>query len=188
MIFWVCCWLKLVSLTPDRLQVLILQRQVRDLHTLLTANECASNPCHNGGTCIDTYNGFFCRCPSNWEVRHCYHLLKLQHRSLWAQSLFEPQTFFEWVVMFVTKSWIHLDFLVLEPTVNSQDLDAGHHLIFYPQAPAYNHAAVILIFPSGSSNHYTVMSTGFQNVNSAVPSLGAEFSSTHRTRNFLTVM
>ncbi|XP_021927790.1 cubilin [Zootermopsis nevadensis] len=52
-------------------RVVLLERQVRQLRALLTTNECASNPCHNGGTCIDSYNGFFCRCPSNWEGLLC---------------------------------------------------------------------------------------------------------------------
>lgn len=35
---------------------------------LLTTNECQSNPCQNGGTCVDSYNGFICQCPPNWKV------------------------------------------------------------------------------------------------------------------------
>jgi hypothetical protein len=35
---------------------------------LLGQNECESNPCRNGGTCIDTFNGFICKCLDTWEV------------------------------------------------------------------------------------------------------------------------
>ena len=35
---------------------------------LLETNECQSNPCRNGATCADSYNGFICKCPPNWEV------------------------------------------------------------------------------------------------------------------------
>ncbi|XP_054719322.1 cubilin-like [Uloborus diversus] len=38
---------------------------------LLTENECSSNPCRNGGTCVDAYGGYICNCPSNWEGVTC---------------------------------------------------------------------------------------------------------------------
>ncbi|KAK3106526.1 hypothetical protein FSP39_021900 [Pinctada imbricata] len=38
---------------------------------LLTTNECSSNPCFNGGTCIDRYNGYTCRCPAAWQGVNC---------------------------------------------------------------------------------------------------------------------
>ncbi|RZC32590.1 EGF domain containing protein, partial [Asbolus verrucosus] len=44
-----------------------LQTQVRALTMLLNNNECASNPCKNGGTCQDLFNGFICQCTT--EVR-----------------------------------------------------------------------------------------------------------------------
>ena len=35
---------------------------------MLSRDECLSNPCSNGGTCDDRYNGYTCRCPPNWTV------------------------------------------------------------------------------------------------------------------------
>ncbi|XP_024128868.1 protein jagged-2 isoform X1 [Oryzias melastigma] len=34
-------------------------------------NDCASNPCKNGGTCIDGINSFQCVCPGGWEGPLC---------------------------------------------------------------------------------------------------------------------
>lgn len=34
-------------------------------------NECASNPCQNGGVCEDQINGFICQCPSGYIGTHC---------------------------------------------------------------------------------------------------------------------
>lgn len=52
-------------------KVKILEDKVNHLTELLSANECSSNPCRNGGTCVDTYNGYMCNCPSNWEGPTC---------------------------------------------------------------------------------------------------------------------
>ncbi|XP_060075561.1 cubilin-like [Ylistrum balloti] len=38
---------------------------------LLTQNECSSNPCSNGGTCIDRYNAYSCRCLPAWKGVNC---------------------------------------------------------------------------------------------------------------------
>ena len=34
-------------------------------------NECASNPCMNGGVCIDQINAFVCICRQLWEGTRC---------------------------------------------------------------------------------------------------------------------
>jgi len=34
-------------------------------------DECASSPCHNGGTCVDQVDGFACRCPSGYYDNRC---------------------------------------------------------------------------------------------------------------------
>lgn len=35
-------------------------------------DECVSNPCLNGGGCVDTDNGYFCNCPSEWQVNSVF--------------------------------------------------------------------------------------------------------------------
>lgn len=63
-------------MTPIPLR--IIQRRLTGLETkvdrlLATLNEdnCRSNPCRNGGTCVDMYDDFDCRCPLNWEGKTC---------------------------------------------------------------------------------------------------------------------
>ncbi|XP_075875032.1 protein jagged-1b [Nelusetta ayraudi] len=34
-------------------------------------NDCESNPCHNGGTCIDKVSVYQCICSDGWEGDHC---------------------------------------------------------------------------------------------------------------------
>ncbi|CAH1121617.1 unnamed protein product [Ceutorhynchus assimilis] len=52
-------------------KILLLQRSIRTLQALLTTDDCASNPCKNGGICFDIYNGFLCQCPTGWEGPAC---------------------------------------------------------------------------------------------------------------------
>lgn len=37
----------------------------------INIDECADNPCHNGGTCEDGVNGFTCRCPEGYHDPTC---------------------------------------------------------------------------------------------------------------------
>lgn len=34
-------------------------------------DECLSNPCQNGGTCIDKDNGYMCSCSLGYLGSHC---------------------------------------------------------------------------------------------------------------------
>lgn len=34
-------------------------------------NECASNPCQNGGKCVDAVNGYACTCAGGYRGAHC---------------------------------------------------------------------------------------------------------------------
>ncbi len=37
----------------------------------INVDECASNPCLNGGTCLDQENQFVCQCPSGTRGKFC---------------------------------------------------------------------------------------------------------------------
>ncbi|XP_050313173.1 cubilin-like isoform X2 [Anthonomus grandis grandis] len=52
-------------------RVTLVQRNVRRLRMLLNKDECASNPCKNGATCLDLYNAFLCQCQTGWEGETC---------------------------------------------------------------------------------------------------------------------
>ena len=44
------------------------------LHKFLSfaeIDECLSNPCVNGGTCVDLFNSYYCQCPSGWIGQNC---------------------------------------------------------------------------------------------------------------------
>ena len=34
-------------------------------------NECASNPCENGGTCVDGINSYNCKCVAGYVGHNC---------------------------------------------------------------------------------------------------------------------
>lgn len=37
----------------------------------INIDECAINPCHNGGTCVDGINSFTCLCPEGYNDATC---------------------------------------------------------------------------------------------------------------------
>ncbi|KAF9421742.1 hypothetical protein HW555_002423 [Spodoptera exigua] len=48
-------------------KVLSLQSQLESRNR----DQCESNPCEHGGTCLNLANGYHCLCPPNWEGRDC---------------------------------------------------------------------------------------------------------------------
>lgn len=39
--------------------------------TFLTVDECLSDPCLNGGNCVEEVNGYHCDCSPGWVGTHC---------------------------------------------------------------------------------------------------------------------
>lgn len=59
-----------------------LEDQLKELRDKLQFDECLAVPCQNGGTCIDGFDTFTCKCPVNWEgptcakdVNECAHFM-----------------------------------------------------------------------------------------------------------------
>ncbi|KAF7252531.1 Coagulation factor VII [Varanus komodoensis] len=47
-------------------------KRTMDFWTTYTdPNQCDSNPCKNGGTCIDQYQTYICMCPMEYEGKNC---------------------------------------------------------------------------------------------------------------------
>ena len=70
----------------------------RNFHLLLSSssdiNECASNPCQNGGTCVDAVNGYNCSCVSGWAGEHCTTGSKTD---LYVLKIIDVMLFFNWL-------------------------------------------------------------------------------------------
>ena len=52
-------------LTPTRYCFSVLQTNISDI------NECGSDPCQHGSTCVDYVNGYECLCDYGWTGVHC---------------------------------------------------------------------------------------------------------------------
>lgn len=52
-------------------RITVLEGRVDEIFIKLTEDNCESGPCQNGGSCIDLYDGFACRCTDNWTGTTC---------------------------------------------------------------------------------------------------------------------
>ncbi|XP_011185073.1 cubilin homolog [Zeugodacus cucurbitae] len=52
-------------------RMLAVERRVQVLQQRLELDSCKSNPCDNGGTCINMFGGFLCQCTKNFEGATC---------------------------------------------------------------------------------------------------------------------
>lgn len=60
----------------DRMRGLVrrlttLEERVLEVVAKLSEDNCESMPCQNGGTCMDIYDSFICKCPENWMGVTC---------------------------------------------------------------------------------------------------------------------
>ncbi|XP_017269603.1 cubilin [Kryptolebias marmoratus] len=52
-------------------KVSTLEGQVTELQQTVQRGSCNSNPCQNGGTCLNLLNAYHCLCPTNWAGPNC---------------------------------------------------------------------------------------------------------------------
>ncbi|XP_028288640.1 cubilin [Parambassis ranga] len=52
-------------------KVTTLETKVNEIDMTIQRVSCSSNPCQNGGTCLNLLNSYHCVCPSNWAGPNC---------------------------------------------------------------------------------------------------------------------
>ncbi|XP_062383232.1 coagulation factor VII isoform X2 [Sardina pilchardus] len=64
-------------------EIFSIPEQLREFWTRYSdVDQCASNPCLNGGTCVDQVNAYICICPSGFEGRNCDKVLPAHYGCL----------------------------------------------------------------------------------------------------------
>lgn len=59
-----------------------------DYNFRIGGNECSTNPCQNGGTCVDGCSSYTCQCAPNYSGTHCEHLYgDLRFKARYARNL-----------------------------------------------------------------------------------------------------
>lgn len=52
-------------------RITVINNKIETILEKLTTNFCNSNPCQNGGTCLNLLTTFVCYCPSEWDGDNC---------------------------------------------------------------------------------------------------------------------
>lgn len=71
-VFW--CVLLHIQMTPLGGYYCTCERGWTGPNCEIEINECLSNPCLNGGSCVDELDGFYCTCPLGF-IGKIYFLL-----------------------------------------------------------------------------------------------------------------
>lgn len=60
-----------MNMTNINRRIRTLETKVNKILERLNSDNCSSNPCKNGGTCMNTFWGYICKCPDTWTGISC---------------------------------------------------------------------------------------------------------------------